>query len=58
VLRLSVQKTIPIRIREDLVVSLGKMKIHPRETYSDVIERLINSAYKPLDVAEKKKVQK
>lgn len=31
----------PIRIKKDTVEELKKLKIHPRETYDDVIRRLI-----------------
>jgi len=34
-------KTIPIRIGRDTVEELKKLKIHYRETYDDVIKRLI-----------------
>ena len=34
-------KTIPIRIGRDIVEELKKLKIHYRETYDDVIRRLI-----------------
>jgi len=34
-------KTIPIRIRKETVEELKRLKLHPRETYDDVIRRLI-----------------
>jgi len=34
-------KTIPIRIRRETVEELKKLKLYPRETYDDVIRRLI-----------------
>ncbi len=39
-------KTVSIRIEEDLHDQLKKMKIHPRETYGDVIKRMV-SKWKP-----------
>ena len=36
-------KTIPVRIGRDTVEELKKLKIHPRETYDDVIKRLIKN---------------
>jgi len=33
--------SIPIRIRKETVEELKKLKIHYRETYDDVIKRLI-----------------
>jgi len=33
-----------IAIKEDLKPELDKLKIHKRETYSDVIDRLIKGA--------------
>jgi predicted CopG family antitoxin len=33
--------SIPIRIRKETVEELKKLKIHYRETYDDVIRRLI-----------------
>jgi len=33
-----------IRIRSDLKKQLHKLKIHPRETYGDVVERILKSS--------------
>jgi predicted CopG family antitoxin len=33
----------PIRIRKDTVEELKQLKVHPRETYDDVIKRLIQA---------------
>ena len=35
--------TEPIRISRDTKEELRKLKIHPRETYDDVIRRLIEA---------------
>jgi len=32
---------MPIRIKKDTIEELKRLKIHPRETYDDVIKRLI-----------------
>ena len=37
--------TEPIRIGKDTKEELNRLKVHPRETYDDVIKRLIE-AYK------------
>jgi len=34
--------TEPIRIGKDTKEELNKLKIHPRETYDDVIKRIID----------------
>ena len=36
-----VPATEPIRVRKETKEELNKLKIHPRETYDDVITRLI-----------------
>jgi len=33
--------SMPIRIKKDTIEELKRLKIHPRETYDDVIKRLI-----------------
>ncbi|MFP3172175.1 MAG: hypothetical protein RXQ79_03935 [Acidilobus sp.] len=33
--------TEPIRVRKETKEELNKLKVHPRETYDDVITRLI-----------------
>ena len=35
--------TKSMHINEEIKVELDKLKIHPRETYSDVIARVINN---------------
>lgn len=37
-------KTIPIRIKAETVEKLKKAKVHPRETYDDVIQRLLKES--------------
>jgi len=36
--------TVAIKVTKSQKKKLDKMKIHPRETYADVIERLIKNA--------------
>jgi len=36
-----VPATEPIRVRKETKEELNKLKVHPRETYDDVITRLI-----------------
>jgi predicted CopG family antitoxin len=38
-----VVKTRSVRLGEDTVESLKKLKAHPRETYDDVVRRLIEA---------------
>jgi len=38
--------TEPIRIGKDTKEELKKLKVHPRETYDDVIKRLIEECKK------------
>jgi len=33
----------PVRIRKDTLEELKRLKVHPRETYDDVIRRLIEA---------------
>lgn len=37
-------KTMPIRIHKETIKKLNKAKEHPRETYDDVIQRLLKEA--------------
>jgi len=32
---------MPVRIGKDILEELKKMKLHPRETYDDVIRRIV-----------------
>lgn len=36
-------KTKSVRLGEDVIETLKQLKIHPRETYDDVIRRLIEA---------------
>lgn len=36
-------ESIPIRIRKETKASLTKFRVHPRETYDEVITRLMES---------------
>ncbi len=36
-------ETLPIRIRKETKEALTKFRVHPRETYDEVITRLISS---------------
>jgi len=38
--------SMPIRIRKGTIRELKKLKVHPRETYDDVIRRLIEERKK------------
>jgi predicted CopG family antitoxin len=38
-----VVKTKSVRLGEDVIETLKQLKIHPRETYDDVIRRLIEA---------------
>lgn len=35
--------SVPIRLRKDTVEELKKLKVHHRETYDDVVRRLIEA---------------
>jgi len=35
--------SMPIRIKKDTIEELIRLKVHPRETYDDVIKRLIEA---------------
>jgi len=35
--------SMPIRIKKDTIEELKRLKVHPRETYDDVIKRLIKA---------------
>lgn len=50
-------RTRPIQLRLDVKATLDKLKIHKRETYCDVIERLILKVenYEGLTLEELKK---
>ncbi len=45
-------ESIPIRIRKDTKESLMKFRTHPRESYDDVITRLMESQVDSLGVSE------
>jgi predicted CopG family antitoxin len=38
-----VVKTKSVRLGEDVIETLKQLKIHPRETYDDVVRRLIEA---------------
>jgi predicted CopG family antitoxin len=35
--------SMPIRIKKDTIEEIKRLKVHPRETYDDVIKRLIEA---------------
>jgi len=35
--------SMPIRIKKDTIEELKQLKVHPRETYDDVVKRLIEA---------------
>ena len=35
-----VMKTVPIRLRRETIKMIMDLKLHPRETYDDVVSRL------------------
>jgi len=39
---LAVVEKTSVKLRKDVLEQLRKLKIHPRETYEDVIRRLLN----------------
>jgi hypothetical protein len=45
-------ESIPIRIRKETKESLMKFRVHPRETYDEVITRLMESQVDSLMVSE------
>lgn len=51
VLQLSME-SMPIRIRKETKESLTKFRAHPRETYDEVISRLMASQVDPEPVSE------
>ena len=35
--------SMPVRIKKDTIEELKRLKVHPRETYEDVIKRMIQA---------------